>query len=412
MSEHNLPYKKHSILFAPMEGITDPAYRKTVMELYPEWDMFATDFLRVPTEGYVTEKKVIEHFGEEIYNDTKLRDKTTYQILTTPRANTEQTLEVINSLEFKHLDLNIGCPSRRVNAHQGGSFLLTDVKLLEEVVSLIRKKTNKTFNACDKDREAAMIMNKIFITVYQKTKNSSFSTKDSADKLSHFIGSKHYEWDINTDVESIVSKISDNTKIKYNWDEHNLSLQNIQARVRSPFIWFIANSNDFLLLATSNRSELSVGYSTMDGDSSGSIAPIAGIDKIFIKRFLKYLKEKNDYRVLDYVLKLNPSAELKPLKYNQKDEDELMPYSLLTEIEYLAVKKRLSPKEILDKINGYDRKVILEGVKKFFTNYGKSQWKRERSAPSFHFDEYSLDSSLWNRMPILSNNFQEEIDFL
>ena len=191
-----------------------------------------------------------------------------------------------------------------------------------------------------------------------------------------------------------------------------MSLQNIQARVRSPFIWFIANSNDFLLLATSNRSELSVGYSTMDGDSSGSIAPIAGIDKIFIKRCLKYLKEKNDYHVLDYVLKLNPSAELKPLKYNQKDEDELMPYSLLTEIEYLAVKKRLSPKEILDKINGYDRKVILEGVKRFFTNYGKSQWKRERSAPSFHFDEYSLDSSLWNRMPILSNNFQEEIDFL
>ena len=255
-------------------------------------------------------------------------------------------------------------------------------------------------------------MNKIFITVYQKTKNSSFSTKDSANKLSHFIGSKHYEWDIDTDVESIVSKISDNTKIKYNWDEHNLSLQNIQARVRSPFIWFIANSNDFLLLATSNRSELSVGYSTMDGDSSGSIAPIAGIDKIFIKRFLKYLKEKNNYDVLDYVLKLNPSAELKPLKYNQKDEDELMPYSLLTEIEYLAVKKRLSPKEILDKINGYDRKVILEGVKKFFTNYGKSQWKRERSAPSFHFDEYSLDSSLWNRMPILSNNFKEEINFL
>ena len=279
--------------------------------------------------------------------------------------------------------------------------------------NVIKKLKISNFKLLDDDREnLKMIMNKIFITVYQKTKNSSFSTKDSANKLSHFIGSKHYEWDIDTDVESIVSKISDNTKIKYNWDEHNLSLQNIQARVRSPFIWFIANSNDFLLLATSNRSELSVGYSTMDGDSSGSIAPIAGIDKIFIKRFLKYLKEKNNYDVLDYVLKLNPSAELKPLKYNQKDEDELMPYSLLTEIEYLAVKKRLSPKEILDKINGYDRKVILEGVKKFFTNYGKSQWKRERSAPSFHFDEYSLDSSLWNRMPILSNNFKEEINFL
>ena len=145
MEKTKLPYPKHSILFAPMEGITDPAYRKTVMELYPEWNMFATDFLRVPTEGTVTEKKVIEHFGNEIYNDPERRDKTTYQILTTPRANTEQTLEIINGLEFNHLDLNIGCPSRRVNAHQGGSFLLTDVKLLEQVVGLIRRKTNKTF---------------------------------------------------------------------------------------------------------------------------------------------------------------------------------------------------------------------------------------------------------------------------
>ena len=83
-----------------MEGVTDPIYRKTVMELFPEWDMFATDFLRVPTEGYVTHKKVLEHFGEEIYKDEKLRKKTTFQILTTPRANTAQTVEVINDLNF------------------------------------------------------------------------------------------------------------------------------------------------------------------------------------------------------------------------------------------------------------------------------------------------------------------------
>jgi len=78
--------------------------------------------------------------------------------------------------------------------------------------NVIKKLKISNFNLLDDDREnLKMIMNKIFITVYQKTKNSSFSTKDSADKLSHFIGSKHYEWDIDTDVESIVSKISDNT---------------------------------------------------------------------------------------------------------------------------------------------------------------------------------------------------------
>ena len=281
------------------------------------------------------------------------------------------------------------------------------------IKNVIKKLKISNFNLFDDDRKnLKRIINEIFITVYQKTKNSSQSSKKSANKLSNFIGSKHYEWDIDDEVESIVSKISKKTKIEYNWDNHNLSLQNIQARVRSPFIWFIANTNNFLLLSTSNRSELSVGYSTMDGDSSGSISPIAGVDKVFIKDFLKYLKNEYEYDVLEYVLKLKPSAELKPLKYNQKDEDELMPYGLLSQIEFLAIKKRLGPKEILIKIDGYSSKVIRDGVKMFFTNYGKSQWKRERSAPSFHFDEYSLDSSLWNRMPILSNNFKEEIELL
>ena len=115
------------------------------MKLFPEWDMFATDFLRVPTEGFVTHKRVIEHFGESIFNTPELKAKTTYQILTTPRANTEQTVEVINDLDFYHLDLNLGCPSRRVNAHLGGSYLLSDLKLLEQVVSGIRKKFNRCF---------------------------------------------------------------------------------------------------------------------------------------------------------------------------------------------------------------------------------------------------------------------------
>lgn len=145
MEKTNLPYGRHSILFAPMEGVTDPIYRKTVMGLFPEWSMFATDFLRVPTEGTITHKKALEHFGEEIYENLELREKTTFQILTTPRANTEQTVQIIDELGFNHLDLNLGCPSRRVNAHLGGSYLLSDLKLLEQVVGGIRKKFNRCF---------------------------------------------------------------------------------------------------------------------------------------------------------------------------------------------------------------------------------------------------------------------------
>lgn len=279
----------------------------------------------------------------------------------------------------------------------------------EEVIQKL--KISNFLSSKNENENVKNILNKIFITVYQKTKNSSKETMRSAKKLSDFIGSKHFEWNIDQEVNSIVSKISKNTRVEYNWEKHDISLQNIQARVRSPFIWFIANTNNFLLLATSNRSELSVGYSTMDGDSSGSISPIAGLDKIFIQKLLKYLSEHHNYHILDLVLNLKPSAELQPLKYNQTDEEDLMPYRLLSKIEYLAVKKRLGPKEIINQIKG-EKEEIKESVKKFFSNYGKSQWKRERAAPSFHFDEFSLDSSLWHRMPILSKNYLEDINDL
>lgn len=259
------------------------------------------------------------------------------------------------------------------------------------------------------------IMKKLLITAYQKSKNSSSKTQISANKLANFISSNHFEWSINEEIDSIISKISKKTKQIYNWEKDNIAMQNIQARVRSPFIWFLANTNNMLLLSTSNRSENAVGYSTMDGDTSGSISPIAGIDKVFIKKLLIYLKEKYNYNCLNNVLKLEPSAELKPKKFNQKDEDDLMPYSILSKIERHAIKDRLSPKNIYDKIKKekiYKDNKLKKYIKKFFNLLGKNQWKRERTAPSFHFDDYSLDPSTWYKFPILSSNFKQEIEEL
>ena len=256
------------------------------------------------------------------------------------------------------------------------------------------------------------VIKEILFTAYQETQNSSKETKESAKILSDFIGSSHYEWSIDSEVKSITDKISNETIKTYSWENDDITLQNVQARVRSPFIWFIANANNLLLLSTSNRSESSVGYSTMDGDSSGSISPIAGVDKIFIKKLLIYLKEKYNYTCLDNVLSLKPSAELKPLNRKQYDENDLMPYNILSKIERKFVKDRKSPKEIyhiLKRKELTDDKTLKKHIKDFFQLLGRNQWKRERTAPSFHFDDYSLDSSSWFRFPILSNNFEEEI---
>jgi NAD+ synthase (glutamine-hydrolysing) len=153
----------------------------------------------------------------------------------------------------------------------------------------------------------------------------------------------------------------------------------------------------------------------MDGDSSGSISPIVGIDKVFIKNLLKYLNKKYKYSSLDNVLSLKPSAELKPTNKKQFDEDDLMPYNLLSEIERCFVKERKSPREIyniLKRKKLINDKSLKKHIKTFFKLLATNQWKRERTAPSFHFDDYSLDASSWFRFPILSNNFKEEIDSL
>jgi len=289
---------------------------------------------------------------------------------------------------------------KRFIAKKGSDQLIKRLNLKEVKLTKNENKNHK------------LIINKILYTAYQKSENSSKETQKSAKLLSKFIGSKHYEWEINEEVDSVIKKISSSTKKKYSWDNNNIALQNIQARVRSPFIWFIANTNNLLLLSTSNRSESSVGYSTMDGDSSGSISPIAGIDKIFIKKLLNYLIKKYNYYPLKNVLNLKPSAELKPLHENQIDENDLMPYEILNQIEKLAIKERISPAEIflyLQKEMKIEKKLSKTYVKKFYKKFSMNQWKRERTAPSFHFDEFSVDSSLWLRFPILSNNFEEEL---
>ena len=66
------------------------------------------------------------------------------------------------------------------------------------------------------------------------------------------------------------------------WEADDIALQNIQARVRGPSVWLLANVKNALLLSTSNRSEAAVGYATMDGDTCGGLCPIAGIDKAFL----------------------------------------------------------------------------------------------------------------------------------
>lgn len=142
-----LPIPYGSLFFAPMEGITDESFRKTILKLFPEWDYFATDFLRVPSAGKYPNKHLIRHFGRELFEIPWVQDKTMFQILTSHRAFTIDMVKQVDEIKIPWLDMNIGCPSPTVCKNRGGSFLLTDLTSLRELIKNIRKNYSGRFTA-------------------------------------------------------------------------------------------------------------------------------------------------------------------------------------------------------------------------------------------------------------------------
>lgn len=260
---------------------------------------------------------------------------------------------------------------------------------------------------------AEKILGEIFYTAYQGTVNSSEETREAASQLAKYIHSTHFDWNIDDEVKSYTEKIEKNLSRQLTWESDDIALQNIQARARSPIIWMLSNIKNTLLLTTSNRSEGDVGYTTMDGDTSGSISPIAAVDKHFILQWLKYAEITLGHSGLKNVNKLQPTAELRPLNQKQTDEDDLMPYEVLVSIEREAIRNKKSPGEILEILTkDHERELAKGWIRKFFSLWSKNQWKRERIAPSFHLDDFNVDPRTWCRFPILSGGFSEELENL
>jgi NAD+ synthase (glutamine-hydrolysing) len=272
---------------------------------------------------------------------------------------------------------------------------------------------NKKINLPTGNTEKEIVA-QILTCAYQGTKNSSDATLNAAKNLADSIGATFYHWTVDDEVNSYEAKIEKVIGRKLTWEQDDIARQNIQARSRSPIIWMLANIKQAILLTTSNRSEGDVGYATMDGDTSGSLAPIAGVDKPFILQWLKYAEKELGYSGLSYVNNLTPTAELRPQERAQTDEKDLMPYPILVDIEKLAIRDRKSPSEVYRNLSArYSNKESLKShIKKFYKMWSVNQWKRERIAPSFHFDDLNVDPRSWCRFPILSGNFKEELDEL
>jgi len=287
---------------------------------------------------------------------------------------------------------------------------------LEQFLSELNKsELLKAIGNQSEDQAQRTVVGSILSCAYQATKNSSDETFLAAEALAKDLGAQFLHWRIDNSVSEFISSIENVINRKLDWKIDDIALQNVQARARSPYIWLLANIKKCILLTTSNRSEGDVGYATMDGDTSGSLAPIAGIDKAFIRSWLKWAQVELGIKGLEKVNNLIPSAELRPREYNQTDEDDLMPYEIMVEIERLAIRDHLSPRQVFENLK--ERNVVsIEELKKFihkfFSLWSHNQWKRERLAPSFHLDDFNIDPRSWCRYPILSGGFEEELQEL
>ncbi|MEQ9289712.1 MAG: nitrilase-related carbon-nitrogen hydrolase [Cyclobacteriaceae bacterium] len=259
------------------------------------------------------------------------------------------------------------------------------------------------------------IVSLLLTTAYQGTKNSSEDTFNSAKSLAESIGAIFHHWNIDEVVNENTAIIEQALGRNLNWKDDDIALQNIQARSRSPIIWMLANIKGQILLTTSNRSEGDVGYTTMDGDTSGSFAPIAGVDKEFILKWLQYAEKELGYVALSAVNSLSPTAELRPADMDQTDEADLMPYPVLRAIEYHAIRNHQSPQATFNAVKKefeIKDETLKMYIRKFFKLWSINQWKRERLAPSFHLDDFNVDPKTWCRFPILSGSFSQELDAL
>jgi NAD+ synthase (glutamine-hydrolysing) len=255
------------------------------------------------------------------------------------------------------------------------------------------------------------LVERLLLCVYQPTRNSSVASREAAHGVSEAVGASYRELDVDELVEGYRRRVEAVEGRALTWEHDDLALQNVQARTRGPGAWLLANLRDALLLATSDRSEAAVGYATMDGDTCGGLAPIAGIDKAFLRQWLRWMEGK--IPALALVNEQEPTPELRPPAAHQTAEGDLMPYEVLEAIEDAAIRDKHTPLETFREMRvRYPQHTpgdLAQWIERFFRRWCHNQWKRERYAPSFHLDDKNLDPRSWCRFPILSGGYEREL---
>ncbi|HYM80209.1 MAG TPA: NAD+ synthase [Candidatus Limnocylindria bacterium] len=215
---------------------------------------------------------------------------------------------------------------------------------------------------------------------------TSGASKEDAESLARALGFRFYAIPIQDVFEAyrralqpaFVNREADTTE------------ENLQARIRGNYLMALSNKFGWLVLATGNKSEVSVGYSTLYGDLAGGFAVLKDVYKTMVYRLAQYRNRIGGTTPIpERTLTRPPSAELKP---DQTDQDSLPPYDVLDPVLRFYVEEDRSAHEIA--ALGYDESL----VRRIVHLVDRAEYKRRQSPPGIKITPRAFGKD--RRLPI------------
>jgi NAD+ synthase (glutamine-hydrolysing) len=205
--------------------------------------------------------------------------------------------------------------------------------------------------------------------VSMPSRYSSEGTRTDAHRLAESLGCPFME----LPVTSIVDAFSQTLAPVFEGREADLTEENIQARIRGVLLMALSNKFGWMLVATGNKSELSVGYATLYGDMAGGFALLKDVYKTDVFRLARYLNERAGTELIPRsIIDRAPSAELRD---NQLDQDSLPPYDELDKVLEQYVEHDRTLEELSE--DGFDRGVVERAV----AMIDRAEYKRRQAPP-------------------------------
>jgi NAD+ synthase (glutamine-hydrolysing) len=198
---------------------------------------------------------------------------------------------------------------------------------------------------------------------------SSEETRLDARLLTETLGAHFLE----LPIEPIVEKFFETLAESFRGREPDIAEENLQARVRGVLLMALSNKFGWLVVATGNKSELSVGYATLYGDMAGGFALLKDVYKTDVFRLARYLNERAEHELIPgSIIDRAPSAELRA---DQRDEDSLPPYADLDRVLEAYVELDQSREDLTS--NGFDPEVVDRAL----AMIDRAEYKRRQAPP-------------------------------